>query len=148
MASIYFVRLLPYAAEYSAVSSSDRRESNPLKRNISEDSRHCASHTSAESGTPPDISQDSADLKDADETSSLISRDSASVPGDIPSQGDQLKDDDSPDIRQPDVRGLRLLRKIEFYELFFILGLFTGFGLMTIKQVCPSGFGLLMLTFR
>lgn len=147
LASIYFVRLLPHAAEYSAVPSSDRRESNPLKRNISEDSRHRASHTSAESGTPPDISQDSADLKDADETSSLISKDSASVPGDIPSPGDQLKSDKGPDIPQPDVRGLVLLRKIEFYQLFFILGLFTGFGLMTIKQVCPSELKLLMLNF-
>ena len=148
MVSIYFVRLLPYAAEYSAVPSSDRRESNPLKRNVSEDSRHHASHTSAESGTPPDISQGSADLKDADETSSLISRDSASVPGDIPCQEGQLKSENSPDIRQSDVRGLALLRKIEFYQLFFMLGLFTGFGLMTIKQVCSSQLELLLLTLH
>ncbi|KAL8784055.1 MAG: hypothetical protein Q9195_009205 [Heterodermia aff. obscurata] len=132
--SIYFVRLLPHPAEYVALPSNDRRESNPLKRNISEDSRNRVSHPSAELGTPPDISQESTDLKDADETSSLISRDSASVPGDIPNQEDQLKSDNSPDIRQPDVRGLALLRQIEFYQLFSMLGLFTGFGLMTIKR--------------
>ena len=146
MASIYFVRLLPYATEYSAVPSSDRRESNPLKRNISEDSRNRASHPSTESGTPPDISQESTDLKDADETSSLISKDSASVPGDIPSRGEELKSHISPDIRQPDVRGLALLRRVEFYQLFSMLGLFTGFGLMTIKYVYLSEMKIPMLT--
>ena len=130
---MYFVRLLPHPTEYAAIPTDERRESNPLKRSKSKDSRHSARTLSEELGTLPDSSNNPTDPKDADETSSLISRDSASVPGDVPSQERNAQRASDHDSRHLDVRGFALLRKVEFYQLFFMLGLFTGFGLMTIK---------------
>ena len=34
-----------------------------------------------------------------------------------------------------DIRGLKLLRTAEFWQLFSIMGILTGIGLMTIKYV-------------
>lgn len=130
IASLYFVRLLPSAAEYSAVPTSERRESNPLKRNLSEERQNRVRRLPEEAGTPPNPIQDPTDLKDPDETSSLIS---GSIPGDLPDEINTKKSANDPHSPHPDVRGLILLRKIEFYQLFFMLGLFTGLGLMTIK---------------
>ena len=130
---MYFIRLLPHATEYSAVPTGERRESNPLRRNKSKDSRRSIEFPAEESGTPPNSSDHPTDLKDLDETSSLISKDSASVPGDVLDQESHIKSAGDSDSRQLDVRGFRLLLKVEFYQLFSMLGLFTGFGLMTIK---------------
>lgn len=134
IASLYFVRfIITNAAEYSAVPTSERRESNPLKRNMSEERQHRARRPPEEAGTPPTSFQDTTDLKDPDETSSLISRESGSIPGDLPDQVNTTKSANHPQSPHPDVRGLILLRKTEYYQLFFMLGLFTGLGLMTIK---------------
>ena len=130
---MYFVRLLPHATEYSLVPTDERRESNPLRRTKSKDSRPSNAVPAEELGTLPDSSDLPSDLKDVDETSSLISKDSASVPGDVVNQENHIEHAGDRDLRQPDVRGFDLLRKIEFYQLFSMLGLFTGFGLMTIK---------------
>lgn len=102
-------------------------------RSKSNDSRHSVGILSEELGTPPDSSDSPTNLKDLDETSSLISRDSASVPRDVPSQERDAQHMSGHDSRHVDVRGLVLLRKVEFYQLFLMLGLFTGMGLMTIK---------------
>lgn len=134
VASLYFVRfIIPNATEYTAVPTSERRESNPLKRNISEERQHRAGRPPEESGTPRTSFQDTTDLKDPDETSSLISRESGSIPGDLPDQVNTTKSANHPQSPHPDVRGLILLRKVEYYQLFSMLGLFTGLGLMTIK---------------
>ena len=131
MASLYFIRLLPHPVEYSAIPTDDRRESNPLKRSKSRERPYHNGHRSEDSGTLPDSSQDSTELEDPEETSSLISKDS--VPGDILVQEDNGENKTDTHSRFPDVRGLTLLRKVEFYQLWFMLGVFTGFGLMTIK---------------
>ena len=64
---------------------------------------------------------------DSDDTSSLISG-----PGDI------LPEDDAASTRTNrshclDVTGLALLYKLEFWQLWILMGLLTGVGLMTIK---------------
>jgi hypothetical protein len=64
---------------------------------------------------------------DSDENSSLMSG-----PGDI------LPDDDAMSTKTNrshclDVTGLALLYKIEFWQLWILMGLLTGVGLMTIK---------------
>jgi hypothetical protein len=64
---------------------------------------------------------------DSDETSSLLSG-----PGDI------LPEDDATSTRTNrshclDITGLALLYKIEFWQLWILMGLLTGVGLMTIK---------------
>ena len=67
---------------------------------------------------------------DADETSSLIS--STKDPGES-AEGDAKADEEAHDARHIDIRGLKMIPKIEFWQLFMLLGLLTGIGLMTIK---------------
>lgn len=69
-----------------------------------------------------------AEEQDQDETSSLISN-TSSLPGDILVQSSV----DMDRSHRVDIRGVQLLRKIEFWEQFTIMGILTGIGLMTIK---------------
>jgi hypothetical protein len=64
---------------------------------------------------------------DADESSSLVS-----APGDIDAEDAGLKHghDHSHHV---DISGPKILRYLEFYQLFILLGSLTGVGLMTIK---------------
>ncbi|KAK4210430.1 major facilitator superfamily domain-containing protein [Rhypophila decipiens] len=67
---------------------------------------------------------------DADETSSLVSK-SSSLPGDVLVQN-------SVDMARShliDIRGWRLLRNIDFWQLFLIMGILAGIGLMTINNI-------------
>ena len=56
--------------------------------------------------------------------------------GDAP---DDHRADDGDDRQPPhlDIRGLALVRRLEFWRQFTLLGLLTGIGLMTIKYVRP-----------
>ena len=70
--------------------------------------------------------------EDTDENSSLMSKSSTSIPGDV--EGDATKMDKlAHDPHHIDIRGMGLLPKVEFWLLFSMLGLLTGIGLMTIK---------------
>jgi hypothetical protein len=67
------------------------------------------------------------------ETSSLLS----SGPGDI------MDDDDDAASKKSthsciDITGLALLNKPEFWQLWVLMGLLSGVGLMTIKYVSPE----------
>lgn len=67
-----------------------------------------------------------------DETSSLMSDASTSVSYNHEEDNDKA----NPPRHNPhtlDIGGLALLRKVEFWQLFSMLGLLTGIGLMTIK---------------
>ncbi len=83
---------------------------------------------------PEDAEQDRVD-----ETSSLMSKSSSSsssssLPGEVLVQS-------SVDISQThrvDIRGWKLLRNIEFWQFFSIMGVLAGIGLMTIKYVPSS----------
>lgn len=112
---------------------------------MSGESRHGARRSSHESGTQPEsISYndgvpngserlDEPDTPEAgiEETSSLLSKSSGSGHGDVPLQdGRPTADHHSQHV---DVRGLGLLSKMKFYQLWLLLGLLTGIGLMTIK---------------
>lgn len=66
---------------------------------------------------------------EADETSSLIS----SSPGDVPYQHDDAKAVAHHGSQHVDIRGLAVLKHMEFYQLWLLLGILTGTGLMTIK---------------
>jgi hypothetical protein len=66
---------------------------------------------------------------DSDETSSLLSG-----PGDIvDAEDDDVASQKTHCSHCLDVTGLSLLYKIEFWQLWIIMGLLTGVGLMTIK---------------
>ena len=151
----FVLRIVPHASAYSAVSTHEshgRRDSNPLQRTKSGDSRLNATRLSQEPGRQSATMQDSALLHDGiskrssshneasevpdadtDETSSLMSKSSTSGPEDVPYQDDTAKPDAGHDSHHLDIRGLALLSKVEFWQLFLMLGLMCGVGLMTIK---------------
>jgi hypothetical protein len=64
-----------------------------------------------------------------DETSSLMSRTSSSLAGDVLVQNSV----DLDRSHRVDIRGWRLLRNVDFWQLFTIMGILAGIGLMTIK---------------
>ncbi len=155
--SFFFLRVIPHPPVYSAVPTTDHSGgSSPLKRTKSEDRKHSAGPLPQEPGTQEPVApHESAPLhgdsaknsatfdyealasnQDTDETSSLISKSSSSGPGDIPHGGNDAKstsDDTNQNPHHLDIRGVALLSKIEFWQLFLLLGLLTGIGLMTIK---------------
>ena len=75
------------------------------------------------------VDNDSQDVGsvDADENSSLMSG-----PGDISAE-DDARIHGTHHSHRPDITGLALLLKIEFWQLWALLGVLTGVGLMTIK---------------
>ena len=149
----FFLRVVPHPPTYFAIPTArdrGRSESNAMARSKSGDSKRTVKRTTQELGTQPvmihentsfrqDSSQNPSDHCDApkvhesdtDETSSLLSK-SSSTPGDIPfGQVDALKTNHN--SHHSDIRGLAMLPTIEFWELFLLLGILTGVGLMTIK---------------
>ena len=156
--SFFFLRVIPHPPAYSAIPTNDQgRDSSPLKRTKSEDRKYSARREHQEPGTqesvvhyePAPLHEDTvkdstifdrealASNKDTDETSSLISKtSSSSSPGDIPFGDDDAKSTSGHTNQHPnrtDIRGIALLSKVEFWQLFLLLGLLTGIGLMTIK---------------
>lgn len=67
--------------------------------------------------------------REVDETSSLMSKSSSSLAGDVFVQNSV----DMDRSHRVDIRGWRLLSSIEFWQLFAIMGILAGIGLMTIK---------------
>ncbi|KAL9000386.1 MAG: hypothetical protein Q9169_000903 [Polycauliona sp. 2 TL-2023] len=124
----------------------DRRSSNPLRRTKSKDDK--AHHQYEEPGTLPTNPRASPPLhhhpkrhseavetpdKDPDETSSLVSKSSSSSPGDVPYEDSVIEPAVYHDSHHVDIRGFALLKQMEFYQLWVLLGILTGVGLMTIK---------------
>lgn len=64
-----------------------------------------------------------------DETSSLMSKSSSSMAGDVLVQNSV----DLDRSHRVDIRGWRLLCNVDFWQLFGIMGILAGIGLMTIK---------------
>lgn len=69
---------------------------------------------------------------DADETSSLMSKSTVSLHDEVEDGGAKVGKA-AHDPCRLDIRGMALLPRLEFWELFTLLGLLTGIGLMTIK---------------
>jgi hypothetical protein len=147
--SFFFLRVLPHP-HYLAVATADGlspSNSNRLHRTKSEESKHRAQHTvepgrSTFAVAPFDEDEDVLNQQDVDvgaeapeavtaetdETSSLMSKSSSSSPGDV-SVENSVKDH----AHRVDIRGLKMLPLIEFWQLFTLMGILTGIGLMTIK---------------
>jgi hypothetical protein len=68
-----------------------------------------------------------------EETSSLLSRSSSSIPGDLVNPDDDIKDVAGFNSRHLDISGLAMISTIDFWQIFTLLGLLAGVGLMTIK---------------
>ncbi|KAI0152289.1 MFS general substrate transporter [Hypoxylon sp. NC0597] len=69
----------------------------------------------------------------ADETSSLLSQStlSSSLPGEVLVQSSV----DMDRSHRVDIRGINLMKNIEFWQLFTIMGILSGIGLMTINNI-------------
>ncbi|KAG9249330.1 major facilitator superfamily domain-containing protein [Calycina marina] len=142
--SFFFLRVIPHASDYSAVSGSD--SSNRLHRTKSEDSRHRVHQallpepgrsdtpgpTQTDEGTPPKYQGVNVEAMEgrSSESSSLLSSSASSIPGDLP-VGPIIKDH----AHCVDIRGWKILPLVEFWQLFFLLGILTGAGLMTINNI-------------
>ena len=154
--SSFFLRVIPHSQNYVALPTHEEHErsrSNPLHRTRSGGSKRSIGQTPSEPGRQSTTSQDSSSYhddatkdpkvsdkasnvldSDANETSSLMSRSSTSMPGDISTHENGAKPSENHhNSRQLDIRGLSMLPTIEFWQLFLLLGLLTGIGLMTIK---------------
>lgn len=137
---------------YDRLSSQDshgRPDSQPLRRTSSVDSkkRHFSDETGAPSTTTtPFLSDSEEDLsghsedhkphmssRESHEASSLICNPSASGSGPNSPQKSIDLPDTEPGVPHLDIRGFALLPHAEFWQLFLMLGLMTGIGLMTIK---------------
>ena len=151
--SSFFLRVLPhphYSSKYTPVPSNsglERINSNPLHRtrSASKERKGRIGHSTepGRSSSTDDLENGSdrseQDLRDGapeiglisetDETSSLMSRSStSSIPGDV-SEENHIKDH----AHRTDIRGLKMLPMLEFWQLFTLMGILTGIGLMTIK---------------
>lgn len=147
----FFLRVVPNTPTYSPISDSDERSgsdsSTLLKRTKSEEARYSTTRLSHEPGTQPEtipyhngaprdpkgLDEPEAPNQGTEETSSLLSKSSGSSPGDVPYQNGNSESALEYDSHHADVRGFALLSKIKFYQLWLMLGLLTGIGLMTIK---------------
>lgn len=58
-----------------------------------------------------------------------MSSPTSSAPGDVESIEPIVKDH----AHRVDIRGWKMLPKLEFWQLFSLMGIMTGVGLMTIK---------------
>ncbi|KAK0629911.1 major facilitator superfamily domain-containing protein [Bombardia bombarda] len=109
----------------AAESSTSSRGASPFGRTDDVEAAH--HHSSSYSHPPPATSDEPQDV---DETSSLISS-ASSLPGDVLVQSSI----DMDRSHRVDIRGWRLLRNVEFWQLFAIMGILAGIGLMTINNI-------------
>ena len=143
----FFLRVIPNAPNPVERNSSD--STTLLRRTKSGGSKYSAERSSFEPGTQSesvsyhdDTAKTLTDLNEpeslslsGEETSSLLSNSSGSSPGDIPYHLAAAKSRMKDDSHDLDIRGLALLSQMKFYQLWLMLGLLTGIGLMTIKLV-------------
>lgn len=94
---------------------------------IGQGSSSSASASASDPSAAPLASED-ADQDSMDETSSLVSK-ASSLPGEILLQNSV----DMDQSHRVDIRGWKLLRNVEFWQFFAIMGILAGIGLMTIK---------------
>ncbi|CAG7945381.1 unnamed protein product [Penicillium nalgiovense] len=136
-ASIPFLRILASEA-YSSVPHNSH-ESSDL-RPVPEDSElpfeneqypaHARSHSVASN------SQGRAFAND-DETATLVSKNDQPRPS-FDTLDDDFLDEVAMEAHQTDIRGLAMLRKVEFWQLFLTMALLSGIGLMTINNIGNS----------
>ncbi|KAL1891308.1 hypothetical protein Sste5346_007768 [Sporothrix stenoceras] len=107
-----------YVSHYASIGSSNGSSS-------ASGSTSDPSHPSA----APLASED-ADQDLMDETSSLVSK-ASSLPGEILLQNSV----DMDQSHRVDIRGWKLLRNVEFWQFFAIMGILAGIGLMTINNI-------------
>ncbi|KAI9760387.1 MAG: hypothetical protein M4579_001683 [Chaenotheca gracillima] len=157
--SFFFLRVIPPQPRYSVIPDHGTRSgssSSQLHRTKSGESRQSAGRYSHEPGTETDDARPEGDAGDddaapkrpsslkgasepddggMDETSSLMSKSTASGPGDVPFEGQATESKDEHSQHHVDIKGLALFSTFEFWQILALLGLLTGVGLMTINNI-------------
>ncbi|BCS26567.1 putative MFS transporter [Aspergillus puulaauensis] len=139
LVSFPFMRLLapaPATGPYAPVSARRSVESRPLRRPKS-------TELHSNIGDSSDAAQAHGNGADIDELSSLVSKTPSRTSQDYFHERDPEEDDDglsdvAPDSHQRDIRGLAMLNKVEFWQLFLTMALLSGIGLMTINNIGNS----------
>lgn len=132
----FFLKTYAPSASYQAVpdSDADGSRSQRLRRtSCSADepgTLPVANTSTAQQGQSAIITNDDSV---PDETSSLMSSSSSTH---RQTQANSVVDDDR--SHRVDIRGLKLLGSLDFWQLFSIMTILAGVGLMTIKYVSPS----------
>lgn len=154
LVSIPILRILPPSDSYFPISQPSRAvESTRLHRTRSTDFRHNAedpdeagTHSTTAFESQPAVHARSLSTvsntrpqphnPDHDENSSLVSPQHVSRPSHGSFENEEDDDalsDVGQDSHNPDIRGLAMLPKVEFWQLFLTMALLSGIGLMTIK---------------
>ncbi|KAL1884547.1 hypothetical protein Plec18167_002137 [Paecilomyces lecythidis] len=148
--SSFFIRIYDVPGSYSSLPNHEP-EARPLRRTKSTESRlhydvsdeagtQSSAFESSRSGRARSQSKSSilgaAQNAETEETSSLVSKP-------VPHPENEMEEEPlTPgpefDTPHPDVRGLALLPRVEFWQLFLIMGLLSGIGLMTINNIGNS----------
>ncbi|GFF35935.1 uncharacterized membrane protein YMR155W [Aspergillus udagawae] len=161
LVAIPFLRILPPHGQYQPLSHPRDAivETRPLRTTRSTEVRSSYQEDYDEAGTQsssvfesqphaharsPSHASNShhhhANSLDSDETSSLVSKPNSRLSRDA--LGGFRADEDLPhvtlDSPHPDVRGLAMLPKVEFWQLFLTMALLSGIGLMTINNIGNS----------
>ncbi|KAF7715538.1 Uncharacterized protein PECH_004743 [Penicillium ucsense] len=129
---------LPRRGSDDYIQAQPLRPASDIAGSVDHSSTAFHQERSAHARTPSSASnlRGSVQGVDADETSSLVSR-----PDGRPSF-DTLDDDFLGDVAMeahyPDIRGVTMLRHIEFWQLFLTMALLSGIGLMTINNIGNS----------
>ncbi|KEY81583.1 MFS transporter [Aspergillus fumigatus] len=161
LVAIPFLRVLPPRGPYQPLSHMGDTivESRPLRTTRSTELRSSYQEEFDEAGTQsssifesqphaharsPSHASDSrhhhVNSLDSDETSSLVSKPTSRLSRDA--LDGFRADEDLPHVTlnspHPDVRGLAMLPKVEFWQLFLTMALLSGIGLMTINNIGNS----------
>ncbi|RPA82074.1 MFS general substrate transporter [Ascobolus immersus RN42] len=137
--SFFFLRVihLPRSVGYTALPDSGSG-SNVLHRTKSGDSiprvQEIEPGTASSSSPRPVV--DNRDPATLDETSSILSK--SSDEEDLEAASTKHRKGSSVDGVHVDIRGMALVKEIDFWLLWFMLGLMTGVGLMTINNIGHS----------
>ncbi|KAF5867000.1 hypothetical protein ETB97_006845 [Aspergillus alliaceus] len=75
---------------------------------------------------------------DLDETSSLVSKSASRHSREVADEEDDAQSNVSVGSPHPDIRGLAMLPRVEFWQLFLTMALLSGIGLMTINNIGNS----------
>lgn len=137
----FFLKVYPHPqSQYQSVAGADEDDAEsverpePLRRTTSKEAK-ARRDSDLEPGMSTPASSSSTDpapqvaAQDADETSSLMSTSSTA---------ENILGRSSVDLdrtHRVDLRGFRLLRSLDFWQLFLMMAILAGIGLMTIKYV-------------
>ncbi|KAB8337265.1 hypothetical protein FH972_021567 [Carpinus fangiana] len=133
-ASFFFIRLIP-SSKYSSIPSDDDAEPNRLHLTKSHDSEPSQQRGEFDHDSQaPNTSQPPGRTDGNGQYGGISSLESGTFEQHRHSQEESDHEDDA-HHKPPtlDITGLALLKHIEFWQLFAMMGLLAGVGLMTIK---------------